>query len=131
MRMTVFIKRLNENVRAIRAYLACVFVIALLTGACASGDTKQRSLEISPPPSPAELSSSDANETGQISAKGESENAVNSDDYEEECRTIKVTGSRFKRRVCAPKAEWAEFDKKHEEESDRYARDADQSSAKP
>ena len=38
----------------------------------AGGDTKQTSPEISPPPTPAELSASDANEKGQVSAKGES-----------------------------------------------------------
>ena len=119
MRRVPFFRRLEENARASWVYLACVFIIALLTGACASGDTKQASFEIPPPPSMAELSTSDANETGQASAKGGSENgvteltriptlpitpqepaeveAVNSDDYEEECRTIAVTGSRLKR----------------------------------
>ena len=116
MREILFLKRLKENVRASRVNLACVIMIALLTGACASGDTKQTSLEISPHPSFAELSGSDSNETDQVSKEGQPKNAVNSDDYEEECRTIKVTGSRFKRRVCASRAEWADFDKKNEKE---------------
>jgi hypothetical protein len=111
-----FLERLEENVRAISANLACVLMIALLTGACATGDTRQASPEISPPPSVAEVSSSDANEAGQVSAEGEPKRTVNSDDYEEECRTIKVTGSRFKKRVCASKAEWADFDRKNEKE---------------
>jgi len=123
-----FLERLEENVRAIRANLACVLMIALLTGACATGDTRQASPEVPSSPSIAEVSSSDANETGQVSAEAGLGNAVNSDDYEEECRTIKVTGSRFKKRVCASKAEWADFDKKNEKESGRYVRDAGQSS---
>ena len=147
MRRVPFFRRLEENARASWVYLACVFIIALLTGACASGDTKQASFEIPPPPSMAELSTSDANETGQASAKGGSENgvteltriptlpitpqepaeveAVNSDDYEEECRTVAVTGSRLKRRICASKAEWAAFDRRNRKDTEQLYRDAD------
>jgi hypothetical protein len=147
MREILFLKGLKESVRASRVYLPCVFMIAFLTGACASGDTKQTSFEIPPPPSIAELSTSGANETGQVSAKGESENGVteltriptlpvtpqepaevegvNSDDYEEECRNIAVTGSRLKRRICASKAEWAAFDRRNRKDTEQLYRDAD------
>ena len=82
----------------------------------------------SPPPSFTELSASSADETGQVSEEGESENGLTSDDYELECRTRTVTGSRFKRKICAPKAEWAEFDRRNEGKSDRFVRDVGQSS---
>jgi len=66
--------------------------------ASANGDTKQTSIKI-PPPS--------------------------SDDYELECRTRSVTGTRFKQRTCAPKAEWAEFDRKNRKETDQLIRDVE------
>lgn len=56
----MFFKRLKENVRTSMFYLACVFMITLLMGGCASSDYKKQT-------------SSNANETSQVSLKGESE----------------------------------------------------------
>lgn len=103
-------------------------MVALLTGACASRDLKQTTLKVTPPPSFTEDSASSAKETDQISAEGESETSLNSDDYELECRTIKVTGSRFKRKIFAPIAEWAAYDKRNKRDSDRFVCDVDQAS---
>ena len=106
MRKILFFKRLKENVRASSVNLACVFMIALLTGACASEYKKQ--------------TSSYANETGQVSAKGESENGETNDDQEIECRWKVFTGSLLKRKVCLTKAEWAELDKKNRRKVDDF-----------
>ena len=88
-------------------------------------DTKQTSFKIPPPPSLAELLGFDVNETGQVSAKDESENGVTSDDYTLECRTRVFTGSRFKYRICAPIAEWATVDRKNRGKADQLFRDLD------
>jgi hypothetical protein len=128
MRKAVLFRRSEFDIGGISLYLACVFMVALLAGACAGGETKQASLRVPPPPSFSELSASSANETDQASAEGEPENGLDSDDYTEECRYIKLTGSRFKRKICAPIAEWAEYDRKMERETDRFARDVSQSS---
>lgn len=88
-------------------------------------DKKQTSFKIPPPPSFAELLGFDVNETGQVSAKGESENGVTSDDYTLECRARVFTGSRFKYRICAPIAEWATVDRKNRGKTDQLFRDLD------
>jgi hypothetical protein len=90
-------------------------------------DTKQTSFKVPPPPSLAELLGLDANEKGQVSlsAKGESENGMSSDDYTLECRTRVFTGSRFRYKICAPIAEWAAVDRKKREISDKLFRDLD------
>ena len=113
--------------------------------------TKQTSFKIPPPPSLAELYGSDANETGQLSAKYVWEDGVtelmriptlpvtpqealeveglNSDDYTLKCRDRVFTGSRIKHRVCAPIAEWAAFDRKNREDTEQLYRDIDRVSA--
>ena len=147
----MFFKRLKENGGAIRVNLACVFMIAFLTGACAGEYKKQTSFEIPPPPSPGEVSVSHPDETGQVSAKGElgndvteleriptlpahpanieSENVETNDDQEIVCRTIKVTGSRIgRKKICATKADWALWAKARREEADKTIRDIAQTS---
>jgi hypothetical protein len=105
----LFLKRLKENVRASSVILACVFMIALLTGACASEYKKQT------------LSS--ANESGQVSAKSESQNGETNDGQELVCRTMTITGSRIKKTYCATKEQWAVMDKKNRKESEEFMDD--------
>lgn len=61
-----------------------------------------------------------ANETGQVSTKGESENGKTNDDQKIECRWKAFTGSLLKRKVCLTKAEWAELDKKNRRKVDDF-----------
>ncbi|MBN1834085.1 MAG: hypothetical protein JW896_18455 [Deltaproteobacteria bacterium] len=68
---------------------------------------------------------SSPNETGQVSAKGESEYSMTSDDYTLECRTRSFTGTRLKQRICAPVAEWAAFDRKNRGKTEQLYRDLD------
>lgn len=100
----LFSKRLKENVRAISVNIACVFMIALLMCACAGGNTKQ--------------ALSQANETGQVSAKAESENSEISDDQKIVCRYRAQTGRRYKNKVCNTKAQWAMLAKKNSKKTD-------------
>lgn len=109
MRNNFLYKGLMKNVKASRVNIACIFMIALLTGACAS-EYKQQA-------------SSYSNETGQVSVKGESENGEANDDQEIVCRTIVRTGSRFKEKICATKAEWAVYDKKNNGNTDVLTND--------
>lgn len=124
MRKILFFKRIKENAGASRVNLACVFMIVLLMGACASEYKKQISFEIPPAPSPGEVSVTYADETGQVSAKGESVNGETNDDQEIVCRTIKGTGSRIgRKKICATKAEWALWARAQREEADKTIRD--------
>jgi len=111
MKKIIFFNRLKENVRGSMASLAYVFMIALLTCACASTDKKQTS--------PYAIA------LDQILTEGESENSETNDDQEIVCRTREITGSRFKEKVCATKAEWAELDKKNRAEADYLDREID------
>ena len=97
-------------------YLVCVFLIALLTGACASSEHKKQI-------------SSNTNETAQVSSIGESENAEDDDGQKMECRTTRTPGSRLKTKTCLPKWQWALIDEERKEKSDRFVRDVGQSSS--
>jgi len=90
MRKILFFKRLKENVRAGWVNLACVFMIVLLTGACAGTYKKQTSSYY---------------------------------DQEIVCREIRFTGSRMKKKVCAPKADWAARDKKYRKKTEEWLDD--------
>ena len=129
MRRIMFFERLMENMRASVVNLTCIFIIALLTGACASGNNKQTSFEIPPPPSPGEVSVSQPDETDQVSAKGEAENSETDDDQKIICRTIKGTGSRIgRKKICATKAEWAAWAREQREKADKTVRDLNEAS---
>ena len=73
--------------------LACVFMIAFSTGACAGKNKMQVS--------------SIEDETVQATAESDSKNGEISDDQTLECRRIATTGSRFKKKTCKTKAQWA------------------------
>ncbi len=109
----LFFERLKQKVRASMVNLVCIFMMAMLTGGCASA-----------PPSPSEVSISYANETGQVSEKGESVNGKTNDDQEIVCRRIPVLGSRISQKICATKEEWAFWDKSKEQNAEAYIRDA-------
>ena len=96
--------------------LACVFMIALLMGACASGNKIQ--------------TAPNEDKTAQIaSAKVESENSEANDDQQVICRYITQTGSKMKKRFCATKAEWARINKTDRKNAESYVRKSEQHDA--
>ncbi|MBN1832232.1 MAG: hypothetical protein JW896_08990 [Deltaproteobacteria bacterium] len=115
MRRILFFKRLKESFRADIFNLSCVFLMALFIGACASGEYKKKT-------------SSHADETGQVSAKDESENAETDDSQKIECRTTQSPGSRLKTKTCLPKWQWAAIDEEKKEKSGQFVRDVEQDS---
>ena len=123
-----FFKRLKQKVRVSRVNLVCVFMMAMLTGGCSGDYIKETSLETPAPPSPSEVTVSHANETSQVSEKGESVNGETNDDQEIVCRRIPVTGSRISNKVCATKEQWAFWDKSKRNNAEAYLRDANEAS---
>ncbi len=109
MRTLLFFKRLKENPEAVRAFLACVFMIALLTATYSCEHTNRTTPNASDP--------------AQVSDKGPA-----GDDQEVVCRTRQVTGSRFKERVCLTKAEWAALDERDKGKTDQFGRDVSRGS---
>jgi hypothetical protein len=109
MEKILFIKGLKQNVREGTVNLACVFMILLLTCACAGVDKKQASPR--------------ATTIDKVLTKGESENGEINDDQEIVCRDVVYTGSRLKRRVCATKAEWDVIDGKNRKIADDFDRE--------
>ena len=106
-----FFQRLRETGRARMLTAICLILSALLMGACASGIKKQAS----PPP---------ADEIGRASETGDADQvASNEDDQEIVCRMRATTGTRFKRRICATKAQWASLDSKNQEKTDEFNRE--------
>lgn len=83
--------------------LSCVFMIVLLTGACTTTDKKQSSV------------------------KAESELSEISGDQTIECRRKATTGSRFKRKICKTKAQWARESGAGNKAAGDLQRDADRS----
>lgn len=79
----IFLKRSKEKTRSSIVNLACFFMIILLTGACAGTGKKQSAV----------IAESELSEI-----KG---------DQTIECRRIAFTGSRFKKKICKTKAQWA------------------------
>ena len=93
--------------------LACVFMIALLMGACASGNKIQ--------------TAPNEDKTAQIaSAKVESENGEANDDNEVVCRYVTNTGSKMKKKFCATKAEWARINNTDRKNAESYVRKSEQ-----
>ena len=119
----LFFKMLKQKVEASSVILVCFFMIALLTCGCAGEYKKETALEIPKPPSPAEVSASRANETGQVSEKGEI-----GDDQKIECRRIVPLGSRISKKICGTKEQWAEWDGKTGENAKGFMRDATEAS---
>ena len=115
MREILFFKRLKEDFIATMLYLACIFLIALLMGACASSEH-------------AKQTSSQAVETDQVSAKDGSKDAETDDSQKIECRNTRKSGSRLKSKTCLPKWQWALIDEERKEGSDRFVRDVEQDS---
>ncbi|NLD35817.1 MAG: hypothetical protein GX654_03025 [Desulfatiglans sp.] len=61
--------------------------------------------------------------TNQVAKNDAPEQGTTEDDQKIECRNLHITGSRFKNRVCATKAEWAIKDGKNKESTDQFGRD--------
>ena len=112
MREHSLFQRLLNNVQAGIVTVACVFLIALLVSACASGNKKQ----IAP------LASADG--INQASETGEADTGMTADDKEIVCRMKATTGTRFKRRICATKAQWAKLEEKNQQDTDEFRREA-------
>ncbi len=65
----------------------------------------------------------------QKQAVVEQDEGINIEDYQEiECRTRVVTGSRFKRKICATKAEWAALANRNRKDVEEWDRAIDNNS---
>jgi hypothetical protein len=93
-------------------FLICVF--SLLIFACTSTNKKEMTTL--------------NNVTDQIGKKDESDVAKTGDDQKIECRTDAKTGTNFKKKICATKAEWAIKDSKNKELKDRFYRSVNDNS---
>ena len=113
MKFFLFFRKLRENARAVTVNLACVFLIILITGACAGTKKMQ--------------TTSGVNETLLASAeKGSKINAI-SDDQKMVCRHMKFTGSIFKKKVCKTQAQWDWENENKHEHAEKLQKDADES----
>lgn len=107
--MGINLTKLRECIKMSRLSLACIFMIVMLTGACATGTKKQT------------MSKTDI--TGQKTANSEAQNSNLTGDNEIECRKRIATGSLFKSKICLTKAKWAIIDEKNRKKTDRFNRD--------
>jgi hypothetical protein len=108
MRKRLFFKDVKNRLKVNMLKMACIFITALLIGACAN-ETKRQMSPL-------------ANEAGQISAEGDTENAETAKDQEVICRITRTTGTRFSHKVCATKAQWAKLQKKRDRKTDEFQR---------
>jgi hypothetical protein len=102
-------KKLNKTSTIYWAIPVLVCLIALLLCAC-TGTHKKETTSIE-------------KVTNQVAKNDGSDKGKTEDDQEIECRTDAKTGTKFKPKVCATKAEWAIRDAKNKEKSDRFYRD--------
>ncbi len=93
----------------------CIFTISLLIGACAGTNKMQKSANM--------------NETAQIIAKADSKENKIDDEQEIVCRHKAITGSRFKRKICKTKAQWAREDHSKQQTAEKLQKDTDRSSS--
>ena len=80
---------------------------------------------------PKNETSSLKNITDQAVSKEISEAEKTGDDQEIECRTDTKTGTRFRKKICATKAEWVIRDRINKERSDRFYRDVNSNTGMP
>ncbi|NLA75693.1 MAG: hypothetical protein GX846_09545 [Deltaproteobacteria bacterium] len=102
-------KRLKqpENLSSIHLLITLlIIIISLLVFACTGAHKETSSIE---------------KVTDQAVATGDT--GKTGDDQEIVCRNLHITGSRFKNRVCATRAEWAVRDGKNKEKTDNFSRD--------
>jgi hypothetical protein len=85
-----------------------IFMISILIYACTGTRNKDTSII--------------KNATDQITSADKSGTNNTNDDQKIECRTDAKTGTRFKKKICATKAEWAIRDAKERELKDRFYR---------
>ena len=107
--MRINLKKLRGYIKMSWLSLACIFMIVILTGACATSTKKQ--------------AMSKTNITGQKTADSEVQYSNLTGDNEIECRMRVATGSIFKKKVCLTKAAWAIVDEKNRKRTDRFHRD--------
>ncbi len=111
MREHSLFQRLLNNAKAGMVATACVFLIALLLGACAGGNNKQMS------------PMANADEMNQASGTAEADDGLTAEEKEIVCRMKATTGTRFKRRICATKAQWARLEEKNQAKTDEFNRE--------
>jgi hypothetical protein len=100
---------LNKTRTIYLAISALVSLMALLLCACTStGKNETTTIK---------------NVTDQVAIKDNSDAGKTGDDHEIVCRIRAATGSHFKNKICATKAEWARRDKKNGEKLDEFNRD--------
>ena len=114
--MRINLKKLRGYIKMSWLSLACIFMIVILTGACATGTKKQ--------------AMSKTNITGQKTADSEVQYSNLTGDNEIECRMRIATGSIFRKKVCLTKAAWAVVDEKNRKRMDRYERDVQSMSSR-
>ena len=107
--MRINLKKLRGYIKMSWLSLACIFMIVILTGACATSTKKQ--------------AMSKTNITGQKTADSEVQYSNLTGDNEIECRMRIATGSIFRKKVCLTKAAWAIVDEKNRKRTDRFHRD--------
>jgi len=96
--------KLNKTSTIYLAILVFVCLITLLLCACTStGKNETTTIK---------------NVTDQVAKKDNSDAGKTGDDHEIVCRIRAATGSHFKNKICATKAEWARRDKKNGEKLD-------------
>ena len=120
--ITTLIKRFKEDAVI---YLICIVLISLFFPGCVVTDKKQTSLKDMP------QNNKTDNDQKLASEKDESKNDDISDDQIIECRKIVFTGSRFKKKVCKTKAQWAWEDSGGKSDvAEKLQKDADRSFSK-
>jgi hypothetical protein len=87
--------------------LACFFMIAFLTSACAGSNKMQASSSMDQTVQATVKNGENSDNIKMASAEDESGKSEISDDQTIECRRIATTGSRFKKKLCKTKAQWA------------------------
>ena len=98
--------------------LVCVIVITLLATSCSTVPTKQ-------------INSTDTT-ASSLTTNEKSDNETTAEiEQELECRYIKATGSRFKRKICNSKETWAAIDKKNKGDAEELVRKVNEQSGIP
>ena len=103
MQKNIFLNKLQKNIATNILCLMFFLITMFLTGACA-GSNQQTSINEGPKPS-------------KIVG-----------DQTIECRRRATTGSRFKRKICKTKSQWAREDHSKQETAEQLQKDAERNS---
>ena len=101
MKKRIFFRKRKEDIKIGMENLACIFIVALLTGACAGSNRMQASVH-------------DKSKPSEIIG-----------DQTIECRRRAPTGSRLKRKICKTKAQWAREDDIKQQTAEKLQKDSE------